>query len=62
MWYNTAKYIINIGNYINRNFGRNEMRKINDDKIEKYVNELGEEYKVLLLEALLGKSDSLFQT
>ncbi len=35
------------------------MRRINDDKIEKYVNELGEEYKDLLFEALLKKSDSL---
>ena len=35
------------------------MRRIDDDKIEKYVNELGEEYKDLLFEALLKKSDSL---
>lgn len=35
------------------------MRKIDDNKIEKYVNELGEEYKDLLFEALLKKSDSV---
>ncbi len=35
------------------------MKKINDDKIEKYINELGEEYKELLFDALLRKSDSM---
>lgn len=35
------------------------MRKIDDNKIERYVNELGEEYKDLLFEALLKKSDSV---
>lgn len=35
------------------------MKKIDDDKIEQYINELGEEYKDLLFEALLKKSDIL---
>jgi len=35
------------------------MRRIEDEKIEKYINELGEEYKTLLFETLIKRSSPL---
>lgn len=35
------------------------MRRIEDEKIEKYIDELGEEYKTLLFETLVMRSESL---
>ena len=35
------------------------MRKISDEKIKRYLDELGEEYKVMLLEQLVTNSNTL---